>query len=145
MYASFSYLYRASRLLPWPHSPGQASSLCCSSRSCCSALASSLCDFLPSDLILGCYSTTHKRPVDLTLFCLAFWVSAFHPYVMWLLLPSLRCVSGQSLMPSLWRLSRAAEIKARRTEVNRNGRRGRGGGKSGPKSIPTTKAVFFKL
>lgn len=56
---------------------------------------------------------------------------------------SLRCVTGQSLAATLRRFSGAAETQARKTEINRNRSRGRGGARSRPTGIPTIKIISF--
>lgn len=90
-------------------------------RACCYAMASCLPGFLLCDLMPGSYPAIYKRPRSNPAVS-ALIVSALHLDVMWLLLPHTHrnpldpvfhwnCVTGQSLMPSLWRLGRAVEVK----------------------------------
>lgn len=137
-------LQKAPGLLSWPHCSCQARSLCCFSRACCSALASSLHESFPLTSLLA---DTPQLTRGLNQICFVSGPLGFalHPYVTWLPLASRRCVTGPSLVPALYRFSGPAEIQARKTEINRNRSRGRGGARSRPTGTPTIKIVSFRL
>ena len=114
---------------------------CCFSRAWCYTAASFLPGFLPSDQLCSL-----SRPLSFSSVPCCYVVTAApHPPKPSKYCLPLRCVTGQSFMPSLWRLGGAAEVKVGRTEIKRKGKRGQGRGKNGPAGIPTSREVFFKL
>ena len=112
---------------------------------CCSARASSLHDSFPLTPLLAA-TPQPTRGLGTISFASGPWVSALHPQVLRLLRPVSGYVTGQSLVPSRRRLKGQLRSKVgEQTQINRNRRRGRGGGKSGPTGAPTITVASFKL